>query len=40
MTADAGNEADKEEHFSTSVGVVNWYNNTGIQSDNSSNNCT
>ena len=31
MTADAGEAAEKEEHFSTVGGVVNWYNHSGNQ---------
>ena len=40
MTADAGEDAKNEEHFSTVGGVVNWYNHSGNQSDSSSDNCT
>ena len=29
MTTDAGEDVEKEEHFSTVGGVVNWYNNAG-----------
>ena len=28
MTADADKDAEKEEHFSTVGGVVNWYNHS------------
>ena len=28
MTADAGEDAEKEEHFSTVVGVLSWYNHS------------
>ena len=31
MTADAGKDAEKEEHFSTVGGVVNWYKHSGYQ---------
>ena len=30
MTADAGEDGEKEEHFSTVGGVVNWYNHLEI----------
>ena len=40
MTADAGEDAEKEEHFSTVGGVVNWYNHSGNQSGDSSENWT
>ena len=32
MTADAGEDAEKEEHLSIVGGVVNWYNHSGNQS--------
>ena len=32
MTADAGEDAEKEEHSSTVGGVVSWYNHSGNQS--------
>ena len=40
MTADAGKDAEKEECFSSVGGVVNWYNHSGNQSGNSSENWT
>ena len=39
MTAVAGENAEKEEHF-TVVGVVNWHNHPGNQSGDSSENWT
>ena len=40
MTADVGEDAKKEAHFSTVGGVVNWYNHSGNQSGDSSDNWT
>ena len=40
MTADADEDAEKEEHFSTVGGVLNWYNHSGNQSGGSSKNWT
>ena len=40
MTADAGKDEEKEEHFSTVGGIVNWYNHSGNQSGGSSENWT
>ena len=31
MTADAGEDVEKEEHFSTVGGIINWYNHSGNQ---------
>ena len=36
MMVDAGKVVEKEEHFSTVGGVVNWYNHSGSQSGDSS----
>ena len=36
MTADAGKDAEKEEHSSTVGGIAGWYNHSGNQSDRSS----
>ena len=35
MTADAGEDEEKEEHFFTVGGVVNWHNHSGNQSGDS-----
>ena len=40
MTADAGEDEEKEEHSSTVGGVVGWYNHSGNQSGGSSENWT
>ena len=32
MTADAGSDMEKEEHFSTLGGFASWYNHSGNQS--------
>ena len=40
MTADAGKDVEKEKHFSNVGGVVNWYNYSGNQSGDSSENWT
>jgi len=31
MTADAGEDVEKEEHFSIVGGIANWYNHSGNQ---------
>ena len=36
MTADAGEDVEKEEHFSTVGGVINKFNHAGNQSGGSS----
>ena len=40
VTADAGEDAEKEEHSSTVGGTASWYNHSGNQSDGSSENWT
>ena len=40
MTADAGEDVEKEEHSSTVGGVVNWYKHSGNQSGGFSENWT
>ena len=35
MTTDAVEDEEKEEHFSTVGGIVNWYNHSGNQSGGS-----
>ena len=40
VTADAGEDVEKEEHSSIAGGIVNWYNHSGNQSGDSSENCT
>ena len=40
MTIDAGEDVEKEEHFSTVGGVVIWYKHSGNQSGISSENWT
>jgi hypothetical protein len=32
LTADAGEDLEKEEHSSTAGGITSWYNNSGSQS--------
>ena len=39
-TADTGKDAEKEEHFYTVGGVINWYNHSGNQSGVASENWT
>ena len=36
----AGEDVEKEEHFSTAGGVASWYNHSGNQSGGSSENWT
>jgi hypothetical protein len=31
VTADAGEDVEKEKHFSFAYGIVNWYNHSGNQ---------
>jgi hypothetical protein len=38
-TVDAGEDAEKEEHFSIADGIANWYNHSGNQSGGSSEKC-
>jgi hypothetical protein len=38
VTADAGEEVEKEEHFSIAGGIANWYNHSGNQFGGSSQN--
>jgi hypothetical protein len=40
VTADAGKDVEKEEHFSIAGGIASWYNYSGNQSDGSSGNWT
>jgi hypothetical protein len=40
VTADAGEDMEKEEHSSIVGGIVNWYNHSGYQSGGSSENWT
>jgi hypothetical protein len=40
VTADAGEDVEKEEHFSIAVGIVSLYNHSGNQSGGSSENWT
>jgi len=40
VTADAGEDVEKEEHFSIVGVIVNWYNHSGNQSGSSSENWT
>jgi len=40
VTADAGEDAEKEEHSSIVGGIADWYNHAGNQSGGSSENCT
>jgi len=40
VTADAGDDVEKEEHFSFVGGTANWYNHSGNQSGVSSENWT
>jgi hypothetical protein len=38
VTADAGEDVEKEEHSSIAGGIENWYNHSGNQSEGSSKN--
>jgi hypothetical protein len=38
VTADAGEDVEKEEHSSIAGGIANWYNYSGNQFDDSSEN--
>jgi hypothetical protein len=38
VTADAGEDVEKEAHSSIAGGIVSWYNHSGNQSDVSSEN--
>jgi hypothetical protein len=40
VTADAGEDLEKEEYFSNVGGIGSWYNNCGNQSGGSSENWT
>jgi hypothetical protein len=40
VTADAGEDVEKEEHSSFAGGIANWYNNSGNQFGSSSKNWT
>jgi len=40
VTADAGDDVEKEEHSSTVGGIVSWYNHSGNQFGGSSENWT
>jgi hypothetical protein len=40
VTADASKDVEKEEHSSIAGGIANWYNHSGNQSGNSSENWT
>jgi hypothetical protein len=40
VTADAGKDVKKEDHFSIVVGIESWYNHSGNQSGSSSENWT
>ena len=40
VTADAGEDVEKEEHSSTVGGIATWYNHSGNQSGSSSENLT
>jgi len=40
VTADAGEDVEKEEHSSIAGGIANWYNHSGNQSGGSSENWT
>jgi hypothetical protein len=40
MTADIGEDVEKEEHSSTVGGIASWYNYSGNQSGSSSENWT
>jgi hypothetical protein len=36
VTADAGKDVEKEEHYSITGGIASWYNHSGNQSGGSS----
>ena len=38
VTADGGEDVEKEEHSSIACGIANWYNHSGNQSGDSSEN--
>jgi hypothetical protein len=38
VTADAGEDVEKEEHSSVAGEIASWYNHSGKQSDSSSEN--
>jgi len=40
VTADAGEDVEKEEHSSIVGGIASWYNHSGNQSGGSSENCS
>jgi hypothetical protein len=40
VTADAGEDVEKEEHSSIAGGIASWYNHSGNQSGSSSENWT
>jgi hypothetical protein len=40
MTADAGEDVEKEEHSSIAGGITSWYNHSGNQFGGSSENWT
>ena len=40
VTADAGEDVEKEEHSSIASGIASWYNHSGNQSGSSSENWT
>jgi hypothetical protein len=40
VTADAGGDVEKEEHFSIVGGIASWYNHSGNHSGGSSENWT
>jgi len=39
VTANAGEDVEKEEHSSIVGGIADWYNHSGNQSGGSSENC-
>jgi hypothetical protein len=40
VTADAGEDVEKEKHFSIAGGIASWYNHSGNQFGSSSKNWT
>jgi hypothetical protein len=40
VTTDTGEDVEKEEHSSIAVGIAGWYNHSGNQFGDSSENCT
>jgi len=40
VTANAGEDVEKEEHFCIVGGIISWYNHSGSQSGDSSENWT